>query len=96
MKLTSFQGKKRSPNSKTLEARTTLPGFVNPRAQEVLHSTGARSTTRDGQVIYRMKCRGCSLEYGANGCDVHARTCPGCQQGTPGEPLPERPATLFS
>lgn len=84
-----------APGGKALEARTTVPGFVNRRQQEVIERTGARSTSFPGQVIYRMKCRGCGLEYGANGCDVHARTCPGCQQGTAGEPLPERPATLF-
>ncbi|SEG13094.1 hypothetical protein SAMN05421819_1892 [Bryocella elongata] len=94
MKLTSYQGKVSRVGAD--KARTTVPGYVNPRGQRVLERTGARSTTFPGQVIYRLKCKDCALEYGANGCDIHARTCPGCQSGSKGEPLVEKPAGLFS
>lgn len=76
-------------------ALTTAPGFVNPNHQEVVERTGFGSTSFAGQVIYRMRCRGCSMEYGANGCDIHARRCPGCQEGVAGEPLRERSVGLF-
>lgn len=97
LKLTSYRGKERRPTGgASLGARTTVPGFVNAKGQQVVERTGARSTTFPGQIIYRMKCRGCSHEYGSNGCDIHARSCPSCQQGTAGEPLTEKPAGLFS
>ena len=98
MKLTSYKGKvsRVAAGGSSLGARTTVPGYVNPSGQQVVESTGMRSTTRDGQVIYRMRCRACGLQYGANGIDVKARTCPGCQGGSKGEPLVEKPAGLFS
>jgi hypothetical protein len=76
-------------------ARTTLPGFENLHGQTVVNRTGAPSTTFPGQVIYRLKCGRCGFEYGANGCDVHARRCPGCQEGKGGEPLREAQGGLF-
>lgn len=93
LKLTSYQGKTSKQSAD--RARTTVPGFLNRKSQLVVERTGAPSTSFRGQVIYRMKCRGCGLEYGSNGCDIHDRSCPGCQQGTAGEPLPERTAGLF-
>ena len=81
--------------SKAGQAPTTAPGYVNGNRQEVLERTGFASASFAGQVIYRLKCRGCSLEYGSNGCDIHARRCPGCQGGAGGEALRERSVGLF-
>jgi hypothetical protein len=87
MKLTGYGGKSKrvgafgaSGSSGASKARTTLPGFENLHGQTVVSRTGAPSTTIPGQVIYRMKCGRCGFEYGANGCEVHARRCPGCQE----------------
>ncbi|MDE1163512.1 MAG: hypothetical protein PW792_16435 [Acidobacteriaceae bacterium] len=78
-------------------AVTTEPGFRNPNAQVVVARTGAASTLRANQVIYRMKCQGCSREYGCNGMDIKARLCPFCQGGAAAEPLRDDSAqpTLF-
>jgi hypothetical protein len=70
---------------------TTAPGYVNPNGQKVLADTGAPSTNRDRQSIYRLSCGRCSHEYGCNGMDIKDRRCPRCQQGAEGEPLRERP-----
>ncbi len=95
MKLT-YTGVKGSGIKGGKRAVTTEPGFRNGRGQVVVGSTGARSTSRAGQVIYRMRCSFCGLEYGANGIDVHGRCCPGCQGGETGEPLREtEQARLF-
>ncbi len=47
------------------------------------------------QTIYKMRCGVCRGEYGANGCDIHARLCPLCQQGKAGEVLREAGVGLF-
>jgi hypothetical protein len=96
MKLTAYQGKGRAGGSKGRSAPTTTPGWVNTRGQEVVERTGSASATFPGQVVYRLRCRQCAHEYGANGIDVKARTCPKCQGGAKGEPLVERPLGLFS
>jgi hypothetical protein len=93
MELIPFSGTPRRTG--VSNARTTVPGFKNGSRQEVVGRTGQRSTTFAGQIIYRLKCGDCSGEYGANGCDIHARRCPHCEQGAKGEPLPERPKGLF-
>jgi hypothetical protein len=94
MRLVPLTGKpKRS--STAPEAQTTAPGFMNRNGQTVVERTGFPSTTFPRQLIYRLKCRACSQEYGSNGCDIHARRCPHCQSGSPGEPLREKPAYLF-
>jgi hypothetical protein len=76
-------------------SETTAPGFRNPNNQTVIASTGAPSTTRDRQTIYKLRCGKCSHEYGCNGLDIKARLCPACQQGAPGEPLRESAPSLF-
>lgn len=88
MRLTGYSpaGKK----TKTRNAQTAAPGYVNANQQEVIARTGRPSTSFRGQVIYEMKCRRCDGRYGANGCDIHARRCPLCDNGTPGEPLGEK------
>ena len=75
--------------------RTTDPGYRNPNHQEVLQNTGFPSDSFPGQKIYRLRCNGCSHEYGSNGCDIHIRRCPSCQQGARGEQLHEPSPTLF-
>ena len=76
-------------------AQTVVPGSVNANEQEVIAKTGRPSTSFRGQVIYEIKCRKCGGRYGANGCDVHARRCPLCDGGAPGELVPEKPVGLF-
>jgi hypothetical protein len=76
-------------------AQTTAPGFINRNSQEVVASTGRPSSSFRGQTVYKLKCRKCAGGYGANGCDIHLRRCPFCQNGEAGEPIPEKAATLF-
>jgi hypothetical protein len=73
---------------------TTAPGYSNPNGQAVIADTGARSTTRDRQSIYHLRCSRCDHNYGCNGMDIKARLCPNCQSGMPGEPLRERAPML--
>ena len=40
-------------------------------------------------------CGDCRGEYGANGCDLHARRCPVCQGGVAEEALREAAPGLF-
>ncbi len=93
MELRAFYGVGR--RTRPSAARTTIPGFVNPNRQEVMANTGAPSPSFAGQVIYKLRCRHCQAEYGANGCDVHHRRSPQCQGGGPGEGLREPAAGLF-
>jgi hypothetical protein len=93
MQLTRYAGKAR--RVAVSGARTTLPGFENANRQRVMSQTGAPSTTFAGQVIYKLKCGACGFEYGSNGCDVHKRRCPQCQDGAVGEPLRAESPSLF-
>jgi hypothetical protein len=68
-------------------AYTTIPGFVNRNGQEVVRATGLPGNDHL-QVIYVMRCRKCTLEYGANGSDIFQRRCPGCQDGADGLQIP--------
>ena len=77
------------------QAPTVMPGYINVNQQEVIAKTGRPSAKFPGQVIYEMKCRKCEGRYGANGCDTHARRCPLCDGGAPGELVPEKPVGLF-
>jgi len=88
MKLTPPTGRGRASASNTF-ARTTAPGFRNPNGQVVIAATGARSTNRDGQTIYHLRCSKCGNDYGCNGMDIKGRCCPRCQDGVEGEPLRE-------
>ena len=97
MELKPYRGKaKRSASGagKT-DAGTTAPGFVNQNRQKTVARTGFRSGSFAGQIIYKMRCGDCGAEYGANGCDIHARRCPGCQGGVAGETLREAAPGLF-
>ena len=82
MRLTGYAGKVKA--GRATKAVTTIPGFVNGKGQEVVARTGMRSTSFAGQVIYKLRCRGCSAEYGSNGCDISERKCPECQGGVKG------------
>jgi hypothetical protein len=64
---------------------TTQPGFVNPHGQEVLRRTDLPGNDHL-QYTYVLGCGTCSVEYGANGSDIHLRRCPSCQGGRPGLP----------
>lgn len=77
------------------QAATTAPGYENPKGQIVQRATGFPSDTFKGQRVYHLRCKHCGHEYGANGCDIHARLCPNCQDGVTGERLREAGPTLF-
>ncbi|HVG27900.1 MAG TPA: hypothetical protein VM865_09870 [Acidobacteriaceae bacterium] len=93
MRLTAYTGG--AKRQRASRASTTTPGWVNGNGQEVIARTGQPSKTFRGQVIYELKCRRCTGRYGSNGCDIHARRCPLCDNGAAGEPLVERAASLF-
>ena len=76
-------------------AQTTTPGYKNPNMQTVIRDTGARSTTRDAQSIYELRCNRCDNRYGCNGMDIKGRKCPSCQGGVLCEPLREAMPSLF-
>lgn len=61
---------------------TTQMGFENPNGQVNRGPHGLAGTDHNPQ-LYRMECRHCEAVYAANGSDVHARKCPGCQRGQP-------------
>ena len=64
---------------------TTRPGFVNENRQANLGPTNPPIPGNlDGQIVYVMQCLDCRATYGANGCDIHERKCPYCQDGQPG------------
>ncbi len=90
-----LRGRRISTASSNPRALTTEPGFTNPNNQVVVATTGAPSTTRDGQGIYRLRCRHCDGQYGCNGLDIKGRLCPMCQGGAPGEPLRDPAPSLF-
>ena len=65
------------------EGSTTTVGYKNPNRQVVLRQTNL-SGNLAGQCLYVLMCGDCGREYGANGCDIHLRKCPGCMGGQPG------------
>ena len=97
MELKAFSGVRRraKTGAGATHATTTVPGFVNGHRQEVVSRTGFASASVRGQVIYKLRCRDCKGEYGANGRDIHHRRCPKCQGGEVGEVLREPAAGLF-
>jgi hypothetical protein len=54
--------------------KTTELGYVNRNQQENLGSTGRPG--HHNQTVYRMRCRRCGNEYGANGADIFQKKCP--------------------
>ena len=62
---------------------TTRPGYRNRNGQVVIGPTGLPGTDHN-QLVYRLCCGRCGLNYGANGSDIHARKCPYCGGGRPG------------
>jgi hypothetical protein len=63
--------------------RTTTVGHRNDRRQEVMRKTQFAGTLPD-QRVYVLRCGDCGHEYGANGCEIHDRHCPHCQDGPDG------------
>jgi hypothetical protein len=61
------------------ECTTTL-GYRNVYGQEVKRKTDIAGT-RPYQRVYFLRCGNCGHEYGAEGCDIHDRSCPRCQGG---------------
>jgi hypothetical protein len=62
---------------------TTRPGYRNRNGQVVIGPTDLPGTDHN-QLVYRLFCGRCGLNYGANGSDIHARKCPYCGGGRPG------------
>lgn len=64
---------------------TTAVGYRNKNDQVVVRAT-TLSGNLPGQKVYVLMCErsGCGHEYGANGCDIHERKCPVCQEGAQG------------
>jgi len=60
--------------------KTTIKGYINRNEQENLGGTDTPGT-HPNQKAYAMKCRICGHRYEANGCDIHEKKCPGCQDG---------------
>ncbi len=58
------------------EKATTEVGYVNVNRQRVVRRTTLAGSI-PGQRIYVLRCERCGFEYGANGCDIHERKCPG-------------------
>ena len=56
--------------------KTTQIGYVNKNGQACLGHRG-RLGNLNGQKAYKMRCSKCGHTYGANGCDVFERQCPG-------------------
>jgi hypothetical protein len=63
--------------------QTTRVGYRNQHAQEVIRKTTADGTV-PGQRIFVLRCSECGCVYGTNGCDIHLRRCPSCQDGPSG------------
>lgn len=62
---------------------TTSAGYVNRHGQ-VVEGASDRASNHYNQKAYELRCKHCEQLYGANGCDIHIRRCPYCQQGQPG------------
>ena len=62
--------------------KTVQIGYVNNNRQKCLGHRG-RPGNKNGQKAYKMHCLVCEHVYGANGCDVFERQCPGiCKKST--------------
>ena len=79
-------------SAKSGTTKSTSPGHVNPRGQEVVRRVG-KSPSWKGQYTYELACGDCGHHYGANGPDIdranggEGRACPVCQDGKPGDPI---------
>ena len=62
---------------------TTAVGYKNRNEQVVLTQT-THVGNGHNQRVYVLHCGYCGYEYGANGCDIFLRQCPGCRKGKPG------------
>ncbi len=71
------------------KTKTTQIGYINGNQQQVAGTRGVPSKTHENQLSYKVKCLRqsngdvCGEIYGANGCDLHLRKCPKCQNGQP-------------
>lgn len=62
---------------------TTTIGYVNRNGQMNRGHRG-KAGNAHFQLAYKMYCKHCRAEYGANGADIHLRKCPVCQGGAAG------------
>ncbi|CTQ33585.1 hypothetical protein JAN5088_02367 [Jannaschia rubra] len=61
---------------------TTETGYENANGQKVLGPSDLTSNHHN-QRLFEMSCTHCGCGYNANGCDIHIRRCPSCQNGKP-------------
>ena len=73
-------------NRKAARGETTRPGYINENDQITIRNTGIPGNHYN-QKIYQIACSRCSLNYGANGCDIFERKCPRCGDGEEGIPF---------
>lgn len=72
--------------------RKLVIGAVNRDGQHLLQDLNRTSATHPSAKVCRLRCLFCGHNYGANGCDIHIRKCPACQQGMPGEDVGNTPS----
>jgi hypothetical protein len=65
------------------ETPTTQIGYVN-RNRQMNRGHRGKAGNDHLQRAYKMYCKDCRTEYGANGSDIHLRKCPNCQGGADG------------
>lgn len=58
-----------------------LLGIININNQKVVGKTDEYTSNHAYGTAWAMSCLNCNYEYGANGCDIHIRKCPNCQNG---------------
>ncbi|PPQ36146.1 hypothetical protein CH337_20955 [Rhodoblastus acidophilus] len=61
-------------------------GDVNRNNQVLVEKTNLPGNDHN-QYVWRLHCRDCGHDYGANGSDFHLRRCPRCDGGAPGLPV---------
>jgi hypothetical protein len=59
-------------------------GFTNKNNQSVVGAAPEYFSNHDSAKPWQLYCLFCKNEYGANGCDIHIRKCPKCQNGKAG------------
>jgi hypothetical protein len=75
--------KMKDMNERTSWEHITSIGYRNREGQLVIRKT-EREGCSPGQRVFILRCTVCDHEYGADGCDIHDRLCPNCQDGPPG------------
>jgi hypothetical protein len=64
------------------DGETTRVGYKNRNGQINIGPLNLPGTDHN-QMLYRMRCGHCMMDYAANGSDIFQRRCPHCQDGAP-------------